>query len=72
MATHYVKVLETGDGEGLAGVYSVLETHADGRLVLRPETSDEVIARFSDRVLSEDEALESLRRVHAAAIHEDA
>ena len=72
MATHYVKVLETGDGEGLSGVYSVLEEHPDGSIVLRPETSEEVMERFSDQVLSEDEALESLRRLHAAALREDA
>lgn len=67
----YVRVQESGDGEGLAGVYSVLESHPDGRLVLRPETSDEVIALFSDRVLSDAEALESLRRLHAAGLREN-
>jgi hypothetical protein len=67
----YVKVLETEDGGGLAGVYDVLEVHPDGRLVLRPETSEEVIERFSDRVLSDEEALDSLRRLHAAALREE-
>jgi hypothetical protein len=38
--------------EPLAGTYVVREQHDDGTLVLRPETSEEVIEQFADRPLS--------------------
>ena len=61
----------TVTGPDLTGSYAVAERRDDGTLVLRPETSDEVIEQFADRTLSEDELLESLDRLHAAAERED-
>ncbi len=55
----------------LAGSYVVAEQRDDGTLVLRPETSDEVIEQFADRVLSEAEMLSSLDRLHAAKLREE-
>ena len=52
--------------EPLAGSYVVAEQRDDGTLVLRPETSEEVIEQFADRVLSEGELLESFDRLDAA------
>jgi len=51
---------------GVAGSYDVVERHDDGTLVLRPETSDEVIGQFSNRPLSEAELTESFDRLDAA------
>ncbi len=51
---------------GLAGSYDVVEQREDGTLVLRPETSDEVIEHFSNRPLSEAELTESFDRLDAA------
>ena len=51
---------------GLAGSYVVAEQHDDGTLVLRPETSEEVIEQFADRPLVESELIESLDRLDAA------
>jgi hypothetical protein len=53
---------------GIAGSYDVVEHRDDGTLVLRPETGDEVIEHFADRVLTEEEMLESLDRLHAAKL----
>ena len=52
--------------EQIAGSYVVREQQQDGTLVLRPETSEEVIEQFADRPLSGEELLESLDRVDAA------
>jgi uncharacterized Ntn-hydrolase superfamily protein len=54
----------------IAGSYVVAEHRDDGTLVLRPETSDEVIEQFGDRTLSEGEVLEAFARLHAAAERE--
>ena len=54
-----------------AGSYALAEQREDGTLVLRPETSDEVIEQFADRVLTEEEMLESLDRLHAAKLREE-
>jgi hypothetical protein len=51
---------------GVAGSYVVAERRADGTLVLRPESSDEVAEQFADRPLSEAELEESLDRLDAA------
>ena len=50
----------------IAGPYVVAERREDGTLILRPETSEEVIEQFADRVLEEDEFLESFDRLDAA------
>ena len=50
----------------IAGSYVVAERREDGTLILRPETSEEVIEQFADRVLEEDEFLESFDRLDAA------
>lgn len=55
----------------IAGSYVVAEQRDDGTLVLRPETSDEVIEQFGDRTLSEGEMLEAFARLHAAAEREE-
>jgi hypothetical protein len=55
----------------IAGSYVVAEQRDDGTLVLRPETSEEVIERFADRTLSEDEVLDAFARMHAAAEREE-
>jgi hypothetical protein len=55
----------------IAGSYVVAEQRDDGTLVLRPETSDEVIERFGDRTLSEDELLDAFARLHGAAEREE-
>lgn len=55
---------------GLAGSYDVVEQRDDGTLVLRPETSDEVIEQFADRPLNEDQALEALDRLTEATLRE--
>ena len=54
--------------EPLAGSYVVAEQHDDGTLVLRPETSEEVIEQFADRPLSEAEALKALDRLTEATL----
>lgn len=51
---------------GLAGSYDVVERREDGTLVLRPETSDEVIEQFSNRPLNEAELTDSFDRLDAA------
>lgn len=66
-----MKVTVTATGSELTGTYVVAEQRADGTLLLRPETSDEVIAQFADRTLSEEELLESFDRLHAAAEREE-
>lgn len=50
----------------IAGAYVVREQRDDGTLVLRPETSEEVIEHFADRPLSGEEFLHSLDRMDAA------
>jgi regulator of RNase E activity RraA len=55
----------------VAGDYVVAEQRDDGTLVLRPESSEEVIEQFADRRLSEEEFLESLDRLHAAKLREE-
>ncbi len=52
---------------GVAGSYVITEQRADGSLLLRPETVDEVIDEFADRVLSEDEHEEMFRRLRVAS-----
>lgn len=61
----------TVTGPDLTGSYVVAEQRDDGTLVLRPETSEEVIAQFADRTLSEEELLESFDRLRAAAEREE-
>ena len=56
---------------GVAGEYIVAEHRDDGTLVLRPETSDEVIEQFADRTLEGHEAIEALDRLHAATLREE-
>jgi hypothetical protein len=51
---------------GIAGSYDVVEQRDDGTLVLRPETSDEVIGQFANRPLSEAELTESFDRLDGA------
>ncbi|MCP9491543.1 MAG: hypothetical protein MSC31_16960 [Solirubrobacteraceae bacterium MAG38_C4-C5] len=46
------------------------EQHDDGTLVLRPETSDELVEEFSNRAMSGDEFLGALDRVAAASRRE--
>lgn len=55
----------------IAGSYVVAEQRDDGTLVLRPESSDEVMEQFADRVLAEEEMLEAFDRLHAAAEREE-
>lgn len=55
----------------IAGSYVVAEQREDGTLVLRPESSDEVIEQFAGRALSEDGVLEAFDRLHAAAAREE-
>ena len=50
----------------VAGSYVVCEQRDDGTLVLRPETSEEVIEQFADRPLSEKEQEEMFRRLAAS------
>ena len=57
--------------EPLAGSYVVAEQRDDGTLVLRPEASDEVIEQFADQVLTEEEFLGSLERLHAAKLRDE-
>ncbi|MBA2506656.1 MAG: hypothetical protein H0V29_12050 [Thermoleophilaceae bacterium] len=54
----------------VAGEYVVAEQREDGTLVLRPETSDEVIEQYASRDVSGDELIESLERQHQAALRE--
>lgn len=61
----------TVNGPDLSGDYVVAEQRDDGTLVLRPESSDEVIDQFADRVLTEGEFLGSLDRLHAAKLREE-
>jgi len=61
----------TVTGPDLTGSYVVAEQRDDGTLVLRPETSEEVISQFADRTLSEEELLESFDRLHAAVEREE-
>lgn len=56
----------TVTGSGIAGSYDVAEQRADGTLVLRPETSGEVIDQFAGRPLAEAELTESFDRLDAA------
>lgn len=55
----------------VAGSYVVTEQRDDGTLVLRPESSDDVIEQFADRALSGTEAIEALERLHAATVLEE-
>lgn len=55
---------------GIAGSYDVVEQRDDGTLVLRPETAEDVIEEYADQVLTEDEFVESLDRLHAAKLRE--
>jgi hypothetical protein len=55
----------------IAGSYVVVEQRDDGTLVLRPETTDDVIEQFADRPLSDAEAIEALDRLHAATLVEE-
>ena len=55
----------------IAGSYVVAEQRDDGTLVLRPESSQDVIDQFADRPLSDVDALEALDRLHAAALLEE-
>lgn len=52
---------------GVEGSYAISERRVDGTLVLRPETLDEVIARFADRPLSAEGQEEAFRRTADAA-----
>ncbi len=63
-----IKVTVTGPD--LAGSYVVAEQRDDGTLVLRPQTSEEVIGQFADRTLREAELLDSFDRLDAALEHE--
>ncbi len=56
----------TVSGPQVAGSYVVAEQREDGTLVLRPETSEEVIGQFAGRPLEEAELTESLDRLDAA------
>lgn len=56
----------TVDGPELSGPYVVAEQRDDGTLVLRPETSDEVIEQHANHPLSEAELTESFDRLDAA------
>lgn len=56
----------TVNGPDLSGDYVVAEQRDDGTLVLRPETSEEVIGQFADRRLDETELTESFGRLDAA------
>ena len=56
--------------EPLAGSYVITERRDDGTLVLRPETSDEVIEQFADRPLTGEESLEAFDRLHEASLRE--
>ena len=56
---------------GVAGSYVIAEQRADGSLLLRPETVDEVVDGFADRVLSEDEQEEMFRRLRVASAEGD-
>lgn len=69
MAEAPTKVILTEPG--VAGRYDVVEQRDDGTLVLRPETSDEVIDQFAGRVLTEEEFVGSLERLHAAKLREE-
>ena len=55
----------------IAGSYVVAERREDGTLVLRSETSDEVIEQFPDRTLEGDELLGALERLHEATLREE-
>ena len=55
----------------IAGSYVIAEQREDGTLVLRPESSDEVIEQFAARALAEDGMLEAFDRLHAAAAREE-
>ncbi len=57
--------------EPLAGSYVVAEQRDDGTLVLRPETSEEVIEQFADRRLSGPESLEALDRLTEATLRQE-
>lgn len=61
----------TVTGPELTGSYVVAEQRDDGTLVLRPETSEEVIGQFADRPLTESEALEALDRLTEASLREE-
>ena len=65
MTEHHTTV--TLSEPGIAGSYVIAEQRADGSLLLRPETVDEVVDKFADRVLSEDEQEEMFRRLRAAS-----
>lgn len=52
---------------GLAGSYVVAEQRPDGSLVLEPETIDQVVEKFADRTLTENEQEEMFARLAAAS-----
>ena len=61
----------TVNGPDVSGSYVLAEQRDDGTRVLRPESSDEVIDQFADHVLTEDEFVGSLERLHAAKLREE-
>lgn len=61
----------TVEGPELSGSYVVAEQRDDGTLVLRPESSDEVIEQFAGRPLSGPESLEALDRLTEATLREE-
>ncbi|MDQ3632073.1 MAG: hypothetical protein M3417_12545 [Actinomycetota bacterium] len=65
MSEHHTTI--TLSEPGFAGSYVITEQRADGSLLLRPETVDEVIDEFADRVLSEDQQDEMFRRLRVAS-----
>lgn len=54
----------------VAGSYVVCEQRDDGTLVLRPETSEELIEEFSNRAMSGEEFLAALDRMAVASQRE--
>lgn len=61
----------TVNGPDLTGSYVVAEQRDDGTLVLRPESSEEVIEQFADRPLTGSEALEALDRLTEASLRDE-
>jgi hypothetical protein len=62
-----VRALVTITEPEFAGSYVVTEQRSDGTLVLAPETVDEVVAKFADRVLTEAEQEQAFARLSAAS-----
>ena len=63
MALRRVRLTEPG----LAGIYVVVEQRADGCLLLRPETVDEVVDELADRRLTEAQQEDAFGRLDQAA-----